>query len=69
MNEPPQAKVDANDAGQCVPFHAEAPVEDPNVSCWLDLNRSSDQKLDYICLQDHPCLDFDDRKDHSDDSY
>ena len=55
------------DSGECTMIRAEEPLEDPSFACWL--NPDSDSLNDYICVQEHPCLDIDDQIEHSDDSY
>lgn len=56
-----------DNGNQCHVSFEEAPIEDPNFTCWL--NPESDLMDDYICVQEHPCLEFSDGYDHSDDSY
>eukprot|EP00325_Prymnesiales_sp_UTEX-LB-985_P030411 CAMPEP_0174716124 /NCGR_PEP_ID=MMETSP1094-20130205/22939_1 /TAXON_ID=156173 /ORGANISM="Chrysochromulina brevifilum, Strain UTEX LB 985" /LENGTH=90 /DNA_ID=CAMNT_0015915805 /DNA_START=170 /DNA_END=442 /DNA_ORIENTATION=+ len=57
----------------------EIPEDDPSLCCWLadedveDENSSPEEdgnsSLEYICVQEHPCLDTEDGFDHSEDSY
>jgi len=56
-----------NDGSKCDIIFAQEPIEDPMFACWL--NPESDSLHDYICVQEHPCLDIMDGVDHSEDSY
>jgi len=52
----------------CDIIYTSEPVEDPMYSCWL-VDNGIDGALEYQCMLDHPCIDFEDKFDHSDDSY
>ena len=56
-----------HNGSECTIVYADEPIDDPTFTCWLD--PESDSLDDYICMQDHPCLDMNDGDDHGDDSY
>lgn len=53
----------------CSFFYADEPPEDPSITCWLNPENAEDEKLEYVCTETHPCIDFEDREDHGEDSY
>ena len=59
-------------AEYCDMIFANEPIEDPGYICWLSEQGREDttsDKLQYVCVQAHPCLDILDDFDHSEDSY
>ena len=51
---------------ECAFFHAKEPVEDPNVVCWL--NNDDTDEISYTCTTDI-CTAYEDRLDHTEDSW
>lgn len=56
------------DESSCEIIYTKEPVEDPMYSCWL-VDSGVEGDLEYQCILDHPCIDFEDEVDHADDSY
>jgi hypothetical protein len=58
-----------NAADECVYFVADEPAEDPSITCWLNTNTDEDDEISYTCTPNNACLDYEDRMDHTEDSW
>ena len=56
-----------NVADECIFFNADEPAEDPNITCWL--NTENLDEISYTCTPTDACLSYEDKFDHTEDSW
>jgi len=63
-----EKQANGEQAPYCEQTYTHDPPEDPSVACWV-VSDDDSEKLEYVCVPEHPCLDIQDGADHTEDSY